>query len=484
VTGTSPAVQETPNTTQERHESWIVWIITATVFFSVLNTTMVNVALPTIGSVFDVGPARVAWLATLYSLMFGVATPFYGRLGDRYGLRRMFIVGMAIFVVSSLLAGIAPQFWLLIICRVGQALGSAAIPSLGIAMITRTIPGNRRGAAMGLIGASVGAGQALGPTLGGTLTEFASWRWVFLISSCLIFLIPAALKRLPGELERNRIPVDWLGGIMLGTAIAALLFGVGNLEERGLMSTTVIASFSIAVLATLATVYRQRTVEHPFIERALLANRRFVLLCMIGFLSMGGGIGAIILAPFLFEQVNELSTALVGLALLPQAVALTFLSRPMGRLADRHDALRLVTIGLIINVSVIAVMATVAVGWPTLALAGLFVFLGAGQAMVNSPLSVTLTRSIPARSAGSGLGIYNMLFFVGGGFGAATATALLSVRVDVQDTLLPIYAGAEQFTEFGDAYLYSLFAFALALVITQIARRTTRDSIMEIEEPA
>lgn len=479
ATQTAPAV---PDEARARRERWIVWIITLTVFFSVLNTTMVNVALPTIGGVFEAGPARVGWLATLYSLMFGVATPFYGRLGDRYGLRRMFIAGMVIFVVSSLLAGIAPQFWMLVVCRVGQALGSAAVPSLGIAVVTRTIPGHRRGAAMGLIGASVGAGQALGPTLGGSLTEFASWRWVFLVSACLVFLIPAALKRLPGDLERNRNPVDWFGGIMLATAIASLLFGIGNLEERGLISTTVLSSFSVSVLATLMTIFRQRTVEHPFIERALLANRRFVLLCAIGFLSMGASIGAIILAPFLFERVNGLSTATVGLALLPQAAVITFLSRPMGRMADRFDALLLVTIGLILNVCVIALMTTFAVGWSTPALVGIFLVLGVGQAMVNSPLSVTLTRSIPGRSAGSGLGIYNMLFFVGGGFGAAAATALLSAREDAVSALLPIYAGAAQFAEFGDAYLYSLFAFALALIVTQIARRTTVDSIADSEQ--
>lgn len=467
--------QDVIDQSREHYERWLVWIVTATVFVSVLNTTMVNVALPTIGDVFDAGPARVGWLATLYSLMFGIATPFYGRLGDRYGLRKMFITGMAIFVVSSLVAGVVPEFWMLIVCRVGQALGSAAIPSLGIAMITRAIPGNRRGAAMGLIGASVGAGQALGPTLGGTLTEFASWRLLFLVSACLVFLIPAALRLLPADTERNAQPVDWPGGILLAITIAALLFGIGNLEESGLVSPVVLGSFAVAVIALAGTILRQRASEHPFIEPRLLANARFIYLCAMGFLSMGASVGAIILAPFLFERVNGLSTASVGLALLPQAVALTFLSRPMGRLADRLDAMLLITIGLVMNVVVILAMVTIAVGWSTLALVSLFIFLGIGQAMVNSPLSVTLTRSIPPSIAGTGLGIYNMLFFVGGGFGAAAATALLASRDDATSALLPVFVGAEEFTEFGDAYLYSLIAFAVALVITQIVWRTTSE---------
>jgi MFS transporter, DHA2 family, metal-tetracycline-proton antiporter len=479
VTGVTPVQPPVVSDEEAGRERWIVWIVTATVFVSVLNTTMVNVALPTIGDVFDAGPARVAWLATLYSLVFGISTPFYGRLGDRYGLRLMFIVGMSIFVISSLVAGVVPEFWMLIVCRVGQALGSAAIPSLGIAMITRTIPGNRRGAAMGLIGASVGAGQALGPTLGGSLTEFASWRWLFLISACLVFLIPPALRRLPVDTDRNRLPVDWIGGLMLATAIAGTLLGIGSLEEQGIVSLPVLGSFSVAALAVAGTVARQRTVEYPFIERILLGNLRYVLLCAIGFLSMGAGVGAIILAPFLLERVNGLSTAVVGLVLLPQAVALTLFSRPMGRYADRYDSLMLMSIGLVINVCVVGVMATIAVGWSTLALVGLFVFLGVGQAMVNSPLSVSVTRAIPARSAGSGLGIYNMLFFVGGGFGAASATALLAARESAPEALLPVYAGAREFTEFGDAYLYSFFAFAVALLITRVASRTTSEPVQE-----
>lgn len=468
--------QQTPTTTasapkQMLRENWIIWLAAATVFVSVLNTTMVNVALPTIGDVFNAGPARVAWLATLYSLMFGVATPFYGRLGDRYGLRKMYVIGMGIFVVSSLMAGLAPEFWMLVLCRIGQAIGSAAIPSLGTAMITRIIPGNRRGAAMGLIGACVGAGQALGPTLGGVLTEFASWRLLFLVSASLVFLIPLTIREFPGDFERNRTPVDWLGGITIGAAIAGLLFGIGNLEEQGLISPLVLGSFGVSVLAALAAVARQRTVSYPFIDRALLANRRFVLLCLIGFLAMGGTVGAIILAPFLFEEVNGLSTASVGLALLPQAVVVTFLSRPMGRLADRYDALQIMTIGLILGIIVIAVMATVAVGWSTWALVGLFLFLGLGQAMVNSPLAVTVTRVIPSRSAGTGLGIYNMLFFAGGGFGAAISTTLLATREDAADALLPIYSGAKEFSEFGDAYLYPLAAYCVALLLTRLAHR-------------
>ncbi|CAN5818181.1 MFS transporter [soil metagenome] len=472
----TPATAVSMSAEKTRREGWIVWIIAATVFVSVTNTTMVNVALPTIGDFFDAGPARVGWLATLYSLMFGIATPFYGRLGERYGLRRMFIIGMVVFGASSLLAGIAPDFWLLLLCRVGQAVGSAAIPSLGIAMITRTIPGDRRGAAMGLIGACVGAGQAIGPTLGGAITQFGSWRLVFLVSAVLLLLIPASLKRLPGDMERNATPVDWLGGVTLGAAIAGVLLGIGNLDENGLLSTVVLGSFGISVLAIAATVYRQRHVRFPFIERSLLANQRYVLLCLIGFLSMGGNIGAIILAPFLLEQVNAVSTAVVGLVLLPQAVMVTFLSRPLGRLADRYEALKLVSIGLTINLAVVAVLTSVAVGWSPIALAGLFVFLGIGLAMISAPLSVTLTRAVSGSTAGIGLGIYNMLFLVGGGFGAASATALLSSRESASDALLPFYAGASQSSEFSDAYLYSLFAFALALVVTQIARSTTQEA--------
>jgi EmrB/QacA subfamily drug resistance transporter len=451
---------------------WLVPLLAAAVFMSVLNTTMINVALPTIRDVFGVTEAGSGWLATLYSLFFGIMTPFYGRLGDRYGLRRLYVIGMIIFGVSSVLASIVPTsaFALLVAFRIGQGIGSAAIPPLGTAMVTRRIPSNQRGAAIGLIAASVGAGQAIGPTMGGLLTEYVSWRAVFLVSALIVVLIPFQMRMFPSRPEADVQPVDWLGGFTLAGTIAGVLIAVGSIQQQGPLSTAVFVSLAIAFVSFAATMLRQRRASFPFIHRELLANRRFVLYSLTAFTMMSAAISTLIVLPFLLEDVNGLGASQVGLVLLSQALMVTLLSRPVGRLADRFDATLLSTAGLSLVLVVIVVLATVAVGWPVYALIPLLLLFGIGQASTFSPLQTTVTRVIPRRLAGTGFGIYNMMFFVGSAFGTAAATGLLSARKG-EEALLPLYAGSGEHSHFGDALLYGIVAAVAGIILLQFARR-------------
>ncbi|HYI16561.1 MAG TPA: MFS transporter [Thermomicrobiales bacterium] len=464
VAPTTTSSSTTPN------EGWIVALVTACVFMSVVNTTMVNVSLPDIGDSFGASPASLGWLVTLYSLTFGVATPFYGRLGDRYGLRRMFVIGLCIFVVASLLAGLAPTFALLMLFRAGQAFGAAAIPSLGIGMLARAVPQERRGRSLGIVSTAVGAGSALGPTLGGGITQLVSWRMVFLISALLAVLIPLCLRYLPATRGERGTPPDWLGGITLGATIAGILLVTAGLQRTGATSTLVIISVLVALIGLTITIWRQRIAENPFIERTLLDNRRYLLLCVTGFCAMAGNIGALVVAPFLFDEINGLSAGQIGLALLPTALAVALLSRTTGRLADRYDPFLLIIGGLFVNLVTLILLATFGIGWPVVPFVALSTFLGIGQAFVNSPLSVVLTRTDPQRIYGVGLGLYNMLFFVGSGFGAALSTALFEAREGAGSTILPFYFGDDRYTHISDAFLPAIVFIFVGLLTASAAR--------------
>ena len=463
------------------NEGWIVALVTACVFMSVVNTTMVNVSLPAIGDSFNASPASLGWLVTLYSLTFGVATPFYGRLGDRYGLRRMFVVGLCIFVATSLLAGLATTFPLLMLARAGQAFGSAAIFSLGIGMLARVVPQERRGRSLGIVSTAVGAGSALGPTLGGGLTQLVSWRMVFLVSAMLVVLIPVCLRYLPSTRGERGTPPDWLGGVTLGATIAGILLVTAGLQRNGATSALVIISLLVALTGLTLTIWRQRIAANPFIERLLLTNRRYLLFCVTGFCAMAGNVGALVVAPFLFKEINGLSAGETGLALLPTALAVALLSRTAGRLADRYEPFLLIIAGMFVNLITLILLATIGIGWPVIPFAALSTFLGVGQAFVNSPLSVVLTRTIPQRIYGVGLGIYNMLFFVGSGFGAALSTALLDARDGAANTILPVYFGDDRYTHISDAFLPAI-AIILAGLLTASAARMATDKARGMED--
>lgn len=471
ATEVGPQRQERRTRDQSARERWIVGIVGVTSFMTVTSGLMVNVALPPIGDHFGADPAALGWLVTIYLLTFGVSMPFHGRLGDRYGERPIYLGGMATFTLGAALAGLAVTFPMLVLARCIQGLGAAAITSLGMSMVARSVPNERRGRTMGIIATAVSAGTALGPTLGGIITQVASWRMVFLVATLLVVVIPLAARYLPAPVLGQRVRIDWLGGIAVGAAISGTLLAVTGLQRQGGLSALVIAAAVVALVGTALTIHRQQTVAFPFIERALLENRRFLLLTLVGLLAMSGSMSAIIIAPFLYTNVNGLPSGQVGLALLPQALVVVLLSGTAGRMADRWSPFALIIPGLLIACGTVVFLSSVAIGWPALAFSAVTSLLGLGQALVNAPLITILTRTIPARIFGVGLGIFNMLFFVGTSLGAAVSTALLDSRSAADRALLPFYRGAAEYTEYSDALLFGAVAFALAAGVAYAASR-------------
>lgn len=226
----------------------------------------------------------------------------------------------------------------------------------------------------------------------------------------------------------------------------------------------------ITVIALATTVFRQRRLKFPFIDRELLANRRYVYYTLTAFTIMSAGVSTLILLPFMLEDVNGLPTSQVGLVLLTQALVVTALSRPIGSLADRYDAVLLSSIGLAIVLGVIVTLATFAIGWPVWALIPVLLAFGVGQASTFAPLQTTVTRVVPRRLAGTGIGIYNMMFFVGASFGAAISTGILSARKG-QSAWLPFYRGPAEYSQFSDAFVYGIVIAIVGLILLQLARR-------------
>lgn len=444
-------------------ERTLLALVGSCIFLAVLNTSMFNVALPAIDREFEVGPARLGWIVTTYSLTFGIATPFYGRLGDLYGIRRFFIVGVVIFTVASLAAVVAPNFWLLLAARTLQATGTASIPSLGMAAIIKGVPIERRGTATGTMAAVVGAGAALGPTLGGLITQVISWRALFLVSALLGLTIPAIRRVLPDERPRGSGALDLVGGLLLGLMVAALLLGVTTIPNQGLLSVQVLGALTIALAATALLTWRIRTAAQPFVDPYLLRNRNYVVLAGIAFLVTMAQFGMLVLIPLLLDRVHHLSSARIGLVLLPPAAAMALLGPVGGRLADRVGGLIPMRIGLALSATGFLLITSFAVGSSPLFLAGLLLLTGAGMGFANSTLTNNVSLVLPPERLGLGIGLFNMVFFLGGAFGAAATTAVLDAREGAPGALNPLYAGPSP--EFSDALLVSFLAAAMALVL-------------------
>jgi MFS transporter, DHA2 family, metal-tetracycline-proton antiporter len=466
---TVPANSETASTGGGlSSERFIVILVSCCVFISVLNTNMFNVALPAIGREFDMSPGGLGWVVTSYSLIFGIGTPFYGRLADMYGLRRMLMIGLTIFSVGSLACMVAPEYYLLIVARIIQAAGTAAIPALGTAAIFRAIPAERRGVATGYIAAMVGIGAAIGPSLGGAITEIISWRGLFVFGALLIIAVPLTRRILPVDEANGDATLDLPGGFFLGIMIAGVLIGMTNLEDFGIGSPWVLGPLAVSLAAFFLLNHRIRTIEDPFIPPDLLANRNYRMLVFIGFAMLLTHMGTLVTVPLLLDRVNEISSARIGLVMLPSAVVLSITAPLAGRLSDRIGTLTPMRTGIAISFTALFLMTSFGAGSSPMTVTLILLLTGLGMGLANSPMINSVSLIVPRERTGLGVSIFHMTFFLGGAFGAAMITSVIDYRTTASNALNLLHDGGG--VAFSDAFLVPLTICGIALVLSLLLR--------------
>lgn len=444
-------------------------LVSAAILSSVLTGTMTNIALPLIASDLNIEPARLGWLVTGYLLVFGISTPFYGRLADRLGARRLFVAGLCIFAVGSLLCAVASTYLFLLVGRVIQGIGSGAIPGLGVALVSRAYPPERRGSVLGIVNAAVGSGAAIGPTLGGLIVGTLGWQYLFGVTALSGLLAPFAWRVLPRSRHYVDEPIDLLGGLLLSLTIGGALLAATEASRGDLFTPLVIGSSCVALIGAGLLVMRQTMTAAPFIPRDLLRDRRFSTLATLTFVSMGINLPVFVSVPLLMTAFNGLTPIQIGLALIPEALCFTLLNPVSGRVVDRYGPRIPVRAGLLVMLVALASMSTFGAGAPFWVVSGLIALLSAGFAFVNSPLTTAISLLLPPTRLSSGLSINSMLFFVGGAFGTALISAVLTARSTAPDAFNPLYSGPA--IAFSDAFLVLsivwIAAFALTLALPE-----------------
>ncbi|MFU8802776.1 MAG: MFS transporter, partial [Bradymonadaceae bacterium] len=410
-----PELADYPNPRQAR---WTLALIATVVFFSVVNGTMVNVALPFIGRDFNVTEGTYGWIVTGNALAFGIFNAIHGRLADIIGLRRLYLFGIAVLGLAALLVAASPTIEIAIALRVVQGAGAAAIPTLGATIIARSFAASQRGAALGYILGTVGLAASIGPFLGGVIVQVAGWRAVFAFTAVVLLAIPAGMKLIPKSLDkRTPSPFDYYGAFFLGAGVTALVYSFTVLETYGpgkLFFGLVGGGFIGLVLFWL----RIQAASSPFAHPEIFKNLGFVTSAVVAFLSNATRFGTIVLVPIFLIEVNGLEPVWVGAVLLPGALLIALASPAAGRYADRVGARRPVTIGMLL----IVVGNLIAAYYAGMAPIGVGVgmgFYGLGFALIQSPLVSAISSILPREHGGVGMGIFMMIFFVGGAFGVA-----------------------------------------------------------------
>ncbi len=446
-------------------------VLALAAFVSVLNTTMVNVAIPLIGQDLDVSDANAGWIVTGYVLVFAVGIPIYGRISDFFSLRGIFSLALLVFAAGSLVCALAPGFWVLVAGRALQAAGAAAITALGYGSVAKVFPPGGQGVAFGILSSSVGVGSAAGPILGGLGAGLSGWRILFYGTMLLLVaLFFAGLYALPGTDSETRESgvlrnLDLPGGLLLGAAAGLALFGITRIQQAGLSSPLSWGSVLLAALAALMFAARIRTADRPFAPPELFGNRTFLAASAVGLLAQFAYLGgALFLTPLLLVGQGGMSALSAGLVLVPSAIAVAVLSPYAGRLSDRIGPRSVLLGSLALLVVCLLFVSSYAVGASVYVLSAALLVMGVGSAGITSAAADAVSIALPEETSGVGLGIYQLFFFLGAGAGAAILGAFLATRTAAETSAInPLYSLTPSVAPFSDAFLVAGLAALLGL---------------------
>ncbi|MFC4222696.1 DHA2 family efflux MFS transporter permease subunit [Lysinibacter cavernae] len=422
-----------------------LWALVVGFFMILIDTTIVSVANPSIMKGLDADINSVIWVTSAYLLAYAVPLLVTGRLGDRFGPKNLYLVGLVLFTGASAWCGLSSDITMLITARVLQGLGAAMMTPQTMAVITRLFPPDKRGPAMGLWGATAGMATLVGPILGGVLVDGFGWEWIFFINVPVGIVAFVLAWRLVPKLKTHTHRMDWLGIVLSAVGMFLLVFGIQEGESYdwgtivGPISVWGLIIAGIVVLAGFV-VWQAFNKGEPLLPLKLFRDRNFSL-ANLGITTVGFAITSMSMPlVFFFQMVRGLTPTQSALMLAPMAILSGVLAPFAGRLIDRTNPRNVAVVGLtLLGVSLFLYSKMLS---PDISIWMLLIpsaVLGVANAGVWAPLSSTATRNLPPSQAGAGSGVYNTTRQVGAVLGSASIAALIQSRLAAE---LPHAPGA------------------------------------------
>ncbi len=425
--------------TDDNRKWWTLGSMCFALFMIMLDNTVVNVALPSIQRDLHASLSALEWTMNAYTLTFAVLLVTGGRLGDIFGRRRMFLFGVVVFGLSSLLIGLAADDTMLVAFRAVQGIGAAFMMPATLSLISNAFPAEQRGTAIGTWAGVSALALAIGPVVGGFLTQDVSWRAIFFINPPIAVIAVAvtlfATRESRDETVGRSVDYPGIAALTIGLAAFVLALVQGNSWHWG--SARIVALFAIAVIGLAAFVAIELRVRVPMLDFAFFRSRTSAGANLVAFLVTFAMFSQFFFMTLYMQNVLHYSPLQTGLRFLPSTLVIIVMGPLAGRLTDRIGARPLITLGLALVAGALGIQSTLSVhsGYGLL-LPG-FILMGFGMGLVMSPMSTAAMNAVDRTKAGAASGVLSMSRMVGGSVGLAIMGALVTAigRSDLNSSL-------------------------------------------------
>jgi EmrB/QacA subfamily drug resistance transporter len=447
---------------------WTLVLVSLGLFMAALDTLVVTTALPVLRVSLHTSLSDLEWTVNAYNLAFACSLLTGAALGDRFGRRRIFCVGLAVFTAASAGSALAPTVGVLIGTRAVQGVGAAMVMPLTLTLISEAFPADKRGVAIGLWGGIAGLAVAAGPIIGGAVVEGLNWHWIFWLNVPIgLVLIPLSASRLR-ESFGPRPRLDVIGLLLAGGGLFAVTWGLVRSNAVGWASGEVIGALVVGGWVIGVFLWWEHRSRNPMLPLALFRRARFTSANAVSFFMYASLFGAAFLMSQFFQTAQNHSPVQTGLRLLPWTAAPMIVSPVAGKLAVRYGNRPFMTIGLLLQGSGLAWVAAIAsahLGFGELGVA--LAVAGVGISLVFPTVSTEVLASVPAEEVGIASGTNSALREVGGVFGVAVLASVFARP--------GVYASPSLFVHGFTAALWVAAAFsaagALAAVLGAVQRR-------------
>jgi EmrB/QacA subfamily drug resistance transporter len=452
---------------EERRKWWTLAAVSFGLFMIMLDNTVVNVALPSIQEDLGAGLSELQWIVTGYALSFAALMLIGGKLADAYGRRFIFVVGIVIFTAASLWCGFADSGDMLIAARVVQGIGAALMNPATLSIIAATFAPRERGMAIGIWAGVSALALAIGPLVGGLLTEHLSWHWIFFVNVPVgVLAIAASYLFITESKDETHTSLDLPG---LGTSalgLFALTYGLIEANTFGWSSARIVGSFVIAALSLGSFVVIERRRRAPMLDLSLFRSGTYAganIAMLLVALSM---FGVFFFVSLYMQNVLGYSAVQAGAAFLPMTVLIILIAPIAGKASDRFGSRWLMTIGMVLLGVQLLYLSQLGTGSDFWDLLPGFVVGGLGMALTMTPTAAAATRAVPVHKSGVGSAVLNAMRQVGGSIGIALMGAIVAAEASGRPGIDGFMAGFER-----ALVVAAVIAFAGSIVAFVLVRQ-------------